>query len=130
MDFIRRFMAGRYGNDRLNNALLLLGLVLLLIEWLTGWSWMGIFILALLCLCYFRMFSRNIRARYQENQKFMQWWEPISRRLQDARVRFGDRKTHRFFKCPQCGKRLRVPRGRGRIEITCPYCRTRFVKKT
>ena len=53
MDFLRRFMAGRYGNDQLNAALLILGLVLIVIEMLTGWGWMGMFILALLILCYF-----------------------------------------------------------------------------
>lgn len=62
MDFLRRFMAGRYGNDQLNAALLILGLVLIVIEMLTGWGWMGMFILALLILCYFRMFSRNIQG--------------------------------------------------------------------
>ncbi len=130
MSFFRRFMAGRYGNDPLNNALLVLGLFLLAVEWLTRWRWMSMFILALLILCYFRMFSRNIQARYSENQKFMQWWGPVKRRMQDARVRFADRKTHRFYKCPQCKQRLRVPRGRGKINITCPHCHTQFVRKT
>ena len=65
MDFLRRMMAGRYGSDQLNNALLLIGLVLLVIEWITGWRWMSAFVLALLLLCYFRMFSRNIQVRYR-----------------------------------------------------------------
>ena len=74
MDFLRRFMAGRYGSDQLNNAFLLLTCVLMVIEWVLGWSWMSMFILALLLLCYFRMFSRNIQARYSENQKFLRYW--------------------------------------------------------
>lgn len=130
MDFLRRFMAGRYGNDQLNAALLILGLVLIVIEMLTGWGWMGMFILALLILCYFRMFSRNIQARYAENQKFLRWWGPVQNRLRNARIRFADRKTHRYFKCPQCKQRLRVPRGRGKINITCPHCHTQFVRKS
>lgn len=130
MDFLRRFMAGRYGNDQLNAALLVLGLALIVIEMLTGWSWMSMFILALLILCYFRMFSRNIQARYAENQKFLRWWGPVSNRLRNARMRFADRKTHRYFKCPQCKQRLRVPRGRGKINITCPHCHTQFVRKS
>lgn len=130
MNFLRRFMMGRYGNDQLNNALLLLGIALLVIEWITRWRWMSMFILALLILCYFRMFSRNIQARYAENQKFLQWWGPISMRLHNARLRFADRKTHRYFKCPNCKKRLRVPRYKGKINITCPHCHTQFVKKT
>ena len=88
------------------------------------------FILALLILCYFRMFSRNIQARYAENQKFLRWCGPVSNRLRNARMRFADRKTHRYFKCPQCKQRLRVPRGRGKINITCPHCHTQFVRKS
>lgn len=69
MDFFRRFMAGRYGSDPLNNALLILGIALIIVARILGWAWMNVFILALLCLCYFRMFSRNIQARYAENEK-------------------------------------------------------------
>ena len=110
MDFLRRFMAGRYGSDQLNNAFLLLACVLMVIEWVLGWRWMSVFILALLLLCYFRMFSRNIQARYSENQKFLRYWGPLSRRLHNAVLRFRDRKTHRYFKCPNCHKRLREMR--------------------
>ena len=130
MDFFRRFMAGRYGSDQLNNALLLLGIALIIVARILGWSWMNMFILALLILCYFRMFSRNIQARYSENQKFLRYWGPLSRRLHNAVLRFRDRKTHRYFKCPNCHKRLRVPKGRGKITITCPHCRTQFVRKS
>ena len=87
-------------------------------------------VLALLVLCYFRMLSRNIQARYAENQRFLQAWGPVQRRFQDAMFRFRDRKTHCFFKCPSCKTRLRVPRGRGKINIKCSKCGTQFVKKT
>ena len=70
MDFFRRFMAGRYGSDPLNNALLILGIALIIVARILGWAWMNVFILALLCLCYFRMFSRNIQARYAENESY------------------------------------------------------------
>ena len=130
MDFFRRFMAGRYGSDQLNNALLILGIALIIVARILGWAWMNVFILALLCLCYFRMFSRNIQARYAENQKSLQKWGPVSRCLHNAVLRFQDRKTHRYFKCPNCHKRLRVPKGRGKITITCPHCRTQFVRKS
>lgn len=130
MDFLRRFMAGRYGSDQLNNALLLLGLVLIVVEWISRWRWVGIFVLALLILCYFRMFSRNIQARYAENQWFLRRWGPVSNRLRNMLARFRDRKTHRYFKCPQCKQRLRVPRGRGKINITCPHCHHQFIQKS
>ncbi len=130
MNFLRRMMVGRYGSDQLNSALLVVSLVLLLLQWLTRWRWMSILVLVLLALCYFRLFSRNIQARYAENQRFLQWWRPVRQKLQNARLRFADRKTHRYYKCPQCKKRLRVPRGRGKINITCPQCGTQFVRKS
>ena len=130
MDFFRRFMAGRYGSDPLNNALLILGIVLIIVARILGWAWMNVFILALLCLCYFRMFSRNIQARYAENEKFMRWWRPVSYWIRGAEGRFADRKTHCYFKCPECGQRLRVPKGKGKIMITCPHCHTKFDRKT
>lgn len=129
-DFFNRLLFGRYGNDQLNNALLLIGAALCILEWLSRWSWLTLPILALLALCYFRMFSRNIAARRSENQRFLNWWWPVSRRIGNARIRFADRKTYRFFKCPNCGKRLRVPKGRGRINITCPICRHCFIRKS
>ena len=129
MDFFRRFMAGRYGSDPLNNALLILGIVLIIVARILGWAWMNVFILALLCLCYFRMFSRNIYKRSAENQKFLAWFTPIQRKLAGRKMQMQD-KAHRYYKCPSCGRTLRVPRGRGRIEITCPHCKRKFTKKT
>mgnify|MGYP007107565231 CR=1 FL=1 len=79
-------MAGRYGSDPLNNALLILGIALIIVARILGWAWMNVFILALLCLCYFRMFSRNIQARYAENEKFMRWWRPVSNRIRGAQA--------------------------------------------
>ena len=73
---------------------------------------------------------RNIQARYAENEKFMRWWRPVSNRIRGAQGRFADRKTHCYFKCPECGQRLRVPKGKGKIMITCPHCHTKFDRKT
>jgi len=130
MSFLHRLMAGRYGNDTLNRALFVVSLLLLGMEWLTRWRWLSPLILALLVLCYVRMFSRNIRVRYAENQKFLTWYQPFRQELHHARVRFADRKTHRYFRCPKCGLRLRVPKGRGRINISCPNCSTQFIRKS
>lgn len=130
MNFLRRFMAGRYGGDQLNNVFLLLSLLLILLERFTRWRWITVPVLALLCLCYFRVFSRNIQARYAENQRFLHWWRPLGTRLHNIGLRFRDRKTHRYFKCPHCRQRLRVPRGRGKINITCPHCQHQFIRKS
>ncbi len=130
MDFLRRMLTGRYGNDALNKTLVTLGILLLFVEWITRWKWISLFILLLLGVSYFRMLSRNIPARYAENQKFIQWFGPALQKLRNATARFADRKTHKYYKCPNCRQRLRVPKGRGKINITCPHCHTQFVKKT
>lgn len=130
MNWLRRFMFGRYGSDPLNIALLILGLIVMLIGEFAHFSLLTIIALAFLALSYFRMFSRNISARYAENQKFMGWWGPIGRKFSAKRAQFRDRKTHRYLKCPSCKTTLRVPRGRGKISVSCPKCRNQFITKS
>lgn len=119
--FLTRFMYGRYGTDKLNSLLLGLGLGACLGS-LFAPRHVRIALMAisylLLFWALFRCFSRNTYKRYQENRKFLFLF---------ARVR--DRK-HRYFTCPRCRQTVRVPRGKGKIAVTCPKCRERFIKKT
>ena len=128
-DFLRRLMYGRYGNDSLNQFLLVVAIVLLVPWFFTHWAVLSILIFALLIVVYFRMFSRNTYKRSAENQKFLTWFTPLRRKVAGRKMQMQD-KEHPYFKCPSCGRTLRVPRGRGRIEITCPHCKRKFVKKT
>ena len=77
-----------------------------------------------------RMFSRNISRRSAENQKYMKIHYKFMSRFNKVRARIKDSKTHRIFKCPSCGQKIRVPKGKGRISIKCPKCRIEFIKKT
>ena len=79
---------------------------------------------------YFRMFSRNISRRSAENQKYMKIHYKFMSKFNKIRARIKDSKTHRIFKCPSCGQKIRVPKGKGRISIKCPKCRIEFIKKT
>ncbi len=119
---LRNFMMGRYGTDRLNMAILCVGLVASLLSVLIKFAPVN---LALFALSYgmmfwaiFRTLSRNTYKRYQENRKFLQ----LTGRMKD--------REHRYFDCPKCRQMVRVPRGKGKISITCPRCREKFVKKT
>lgn len=119
---LRNFMVGRYGTDRLNMAILCVGLVASLLSVLIRFAPMN---LALFILSYgmmfwaiFRTLSRNTYKRYQENRKFLQ----LAGRMKD--------REHRYFDCPKCRQMVRVPRGKGKISITCPRCREKFVRKT
>jgi hypothetical protein len=76
----------------------------------------------------FRMLSRNIPKRYSENLKFLDMTAGLRRAMRLNRRKFDDRKTYRYFKCPGCGQEVRVPKGKGRIRITCPKCHQSFEK--
>ena len=119
---LRNFMVGRYGTDRLNMVILSIGLVASLLSVVIHFAPVN---LVLFLLSYgmmfwaiFRTLSRNTYKRYQENRKFLQ----LTGRLKD--------REHRYFDCPKCRQMVRVPRGKGKISITCPRCREKFVKKT
>ncbi len=120
---LRSFMAGRYGTDRLNMVILGAGLISSLISVFcqsSAWLNMIFFVLSygLMIWAIFRCLSRNTYKRYQENRKFLQFFD----RLKD--------RQHRYYTCPKCHQTVRVPRGKGKISITCPRCKEHFVKKT
>ena len=119
---LRSFMAGRYGTDRLNMVILCTGLFCSLLSvWVKAmqaniicWALSyGLMIWAI-----FRTLSRNTYRRYQENRKFLQFFT----RLKD--------RQNRYFDCPKCRQLVRVPRGKGKIAITCPRCKEKFIRKT
>ncbi|WP_195983742.1 hypothetical protein [Clostridium sp. D33t1_170424_F3] len=130
MDWLRRFMMDRYGTDQLGIALMVFYLFLILLASLTGAWILRLLALAVLILCLFRILSRNRSKRYQENLQFMQVWTPVKAWFQGLTQRAKDARTHKYYHCPKCKNTLRVPRGKGKIQITCPVCRTEFIKKT
>ncbi len=126
---LQRFLYGRYGTDKLNLALLVLGLVLF---FLGGLFFRPLVFLAdgLYIWCLFRTFSRNIPARQREYAWFLRWWGPVSGWLSQQKRQFAQRKEYKYFKCPACRQQLRAPRGRGNIEVTCQKCHSVFRTKT
>ncbi len=128
-DWFRRLMMGRYGVDQLTWVLLVLSLLLSLCGSIFRVQLLGILCWAVLVVCYLRIFSRNIYARQLENQRFMQfWWKLKNGRSQ--RPSREQRKNYKVFSCPTCKQKLRVPRGKGKISISCPKCGRSFIKKT
>ena len=86
--------------------------------------------IAAIVYAYFRIFSRNIQQRYAENQKYLNYRYQMAVKWDRFKKHLAQRKNYRFYKCPQCKQKVRVPKGRGKICITCPKCRTEFVKKS
>ena len=120
---LQRFMAGRYGSDKLNMWILGLGVICCISSLFL--TWLPIVYLVLSVLSYvlmfvaiFRSLSRNTYRRYRENRRFL---------MLLARIK--DRK-HKYFSCPRCHQPVRVPRGKGKIAITCPKCAEKFVRKS
>ena len=123
-------MTGRYGADQLSRLYLVLVLVLLVITSFIRIPILEMLPLLLLIYTYYRMFSRNISKMYAQNQKYLNFRYKLLVRWSNAKKHFSERKDYRFFRCPKCRQRVRVPRGKGKICITCPKCRNEFIKKS
>ena len=118
--WFRQFMAGRYGTDKLNIAILWTAVVIMVLsiflQDLQGL--LTVVYYGLMFLAIYRTFSRNTYKRYRENRRYLQLVEQVKDR------------QNRYFNCPHCRQRVRVPRGKGKISISCPKCREKFTKKT
>ena len=126
-------MAGRNGNDQLNVFLLIVDLILMLLSSIFSKSIGGVLypiVIALLVYDYFRMFSRNVYKRREENGKYMRLKYKAAAELRLFKERWIQRKYYKFFTCPSCRASLRVPRHRGKIKIVCRKCGTSFFGKT
>ncbi|MBO5953833.1 MAG: hypothetical protein J6Q53_06940 [Oscillospiraceae bacterium] len=120
--WIRRFMIGRYGTDKLNMVILGIGVAVCVICLFVRMPLVNLLLTVLsyglMIWAIFRSMSRNTHKRYQENRRFLMLIDRIK-----------DRK-HKYYDCPRCRQPVRVPRGKGKISITCPKCREKFIRKT
>ncbi len=128
-----RFMQGRYGVDQFSRFLLGVALVSIIISIFTR-GYLGTLLntigLLAIVYTYFRIFSRNIQKRYAENQKYLSITSKIRMRFNKEKNIMAQRKTHHIYTCPGCGQKIRIPRGKGKIEIECPKCHTKFIKNS
>lgn len=138
----KQFLTGRYGPDILNTALSVISFALLIAALIvtsvsrsTG-AWIAggiLFALAAASVGFaiFRMFSRNLSARRKEYEWFRRVFAaPFTRKKNEMKTRTAQSATHRFFKCPGCRQTVRVPKGKGKIRITCPKCGKVFERKS
>ena len=124
------FMQGRYGADQLYRVMLIGGAVLVILSnfifevffLLLGWI--------LVVLAFVRAFSKDYSRRYAENQKFLELTGKIRKVFGKQRYVMEQRKDYHIYTCPGCKQKIRIPRGKGKIEIRCPKCHTKFIKKS
>lgn len=130
MNWLRKFMAGRYGVDQLSSTLVTISLILLVTNIFVRNQILYTIGFVILFYSYFRIFSKNINKRYQENMHYLNASKPIRQKINKLKNRISSLKTHRYYKCPQCSQELRVPRGKGKVNIKCPKCGNKFTRRT
>ena len=129
-----RFMQGRYGIDQFTNFLVFSALIMVVIEMFIKIPFvhllLNILSVAAIMYAYFRILSRNHNKRYAENERYMRYHNGVKFFIARQISHMQQRKTHHIYKCPQCRQSIRVPKGKGRIAITCPKCHTEFIKRS
>lgn len=126
---LSRFMQGRYGNDRLNQVLMIAAILFLVLS-MFGLKVCYTVAILFMVYGYFRMLSKNIYRRAAENQWYLKREVKVRNWIEGRKRILVTLKTHHIYKCPNCRQKLRVPKGRGKIEISCRKCGTKFIKKS
>ena len=130
-----RFMQGRNGVDQFARFTMGVALAAIVLTLFTGTrsgigAFLDLFGMAAIVYTYFRIFSKNISKRYQENQKYLQMTAKLRARFQKEKRMMSQRKDYHIYSCPGCGQKIRIPRGGfKKVEIECPKCHTKFIKR-
>ena len=127
---LEQFMRGRYGMDQFGRFIFWSTMICLVVSMFFRSNVLYLLSLFLLIYSYFRMFSRNYAKRYAENQKYLQLTTGVRTKFAGLKRDMKQSKTYHIYKCPNCRQKIRIPRGKGKIVVTCPKCRTEFVKKS
>ena len=127
---LMRFMYGRYGVDYLSKCTIGISIAAILLARIFDSYLLSLFAWGCIIYTYFRMLSKNIYKRSAENQAFLSKTRRIRSFFAYQKNMFLQRKTHHIYKCPHCRQKIRIPRGKGRIEIRCPKCSTTFIKNS
>lgn len=128
-------MQGRNGVDQFARFTMGVALAAIVLTLFTGTrsgigAFLDLFGMAAIVYTYFWIFSKNISKRYQENQKYLQMTDKLRARFQKEKRMMSQRKDYHIYSCPGCGQKIRIPRGGfKKVEIECPKCHTKFIKR-
>lgn len=127
---LMRFMAGRYGGDQLGRFLSFAALVLIVLNLLFRSALLWLLAVAALVWSYVRIFSRNLDKRRAENARYLRMKYRVTGAVRGWLDRQKQRRDYCFFRCPACRAMLRVPRGKGKLRVTCRKCGNAFERRT
>ncbi|MDR5658428.1 hypothetical protein RH915_02890 [Serpentinicella sp. ANB-PHB4] len=130
MDWLKKFMYGRSGGDQLSIFLFCISILLTLVGQIVGISLLIMISYIPLGIAIYRIFSKDVQKRRMENYKFAILMSPLYAKFKKVQNRITCAKTHKYFKCTKCKTALRVPKGKGKIMVTCPKCKLKFSRKT
>lgn len=128
MEKVRRFMQGRYGVDELSRFLMVLSIGMIFLGGITGNGLLNLISIVFIGIAYVRLLSRNFYRCSTQNQKYLMLRNRVTGRWSSLLKRFRERKIYRFYSCPSCSQKVRIPRGKGKVRITCPKCGAEFSK--
>ncbi len=123
-------MIGRYGQDALGKFILSLALIVLVINLFVKTAALSAVALVLIAYSYYRIFSRDISARYAENKKFLTSIDPLRKKFFSSKTKYENRKVYKYIRCPKCKFEMKVPKDKGKIRVTCKSCGEKFVIKS
>ena len=126
---LQKFMIGRHGADEFSLALLIGGLIVSVVGSLFGLPALSLLSTAAYVYSLFRMFSRNVEKRYQENAKFVAFWKKTTSECSQFFTRLKNIRKYKYFRCPECKARIRLPRKVGEVTVTCGKCKHQFKQK-
>lgn len=126
----QNFMIGRYGTDELSRFLLWVGIICMFLSWIAPLRFLYLPAWIVVIWAYIRVMSKNIIKRSKERDKYLRMTSKVRARLSIYKKMWKDRHSHRYFKCPNCKTFIRVPKGKGKIVITCTKCRNEITKTT
>lgn len=127
---LAEWLRGRNGNDELSTCVLILALLLVIINIFTRSFILSVVALALMAYAWWRMASRDLESRENENGVFCEFIGPVGPWLRNPVRAAKEVRAYKHLKCPECGQRVRVPRGKGKIRVRCPQCQQKFEART
>ncbi len=129
-DKIARFMNGRNGADELAGTCVWVAVILMVINIFARNPVLTILVLLILAYALFRMTSTNVAARRRESEVFAEKLGPVRPWIRNPRAAWNESRAYKHASCASCGQRVRVPRGKGRLRVTCPKCGEKFEVKS